>query len=77
MSQRVRSVPLERRREMRRESMSGNWSPSPTPRREGDFVRMRVQHWIDLADAALNQDWPAERTSQDRGSRPNAKKKAA
>ena len=71
-----RSVPLERRREMWRVT-SSNWSPSPTPRREGDFVRMRLQHWIDLADAALSQDWQAERTAQHPGPRSNGVKKAA
>ena len=30
---------------------------SPVIRRESDFARIRVQHWIALADAALSQDW--------------------
>jgi hypothetical protein len=32
---------------------------SQVVRRESDFARIRVQHWIDLADAALSQDWHA------------------
>jgi len=56
------SVPLERRRARREESDSISLGRplSPVARREGDFARIRVQHWIALADAALSQDWQAK-----------------
>jgi len=29
---------------------------APFARREGDFARMKLQHWIELAEAALADD---------------------
>src|SRR6266567_788042 len=60
-----RKLPLERRR---RDSSSYRLPGIPSQhelsymRREGDFVRMRSQRWIDLADAALGHRKPSSKS---------------
>jgi hypothetical protein len=52
--------PIERRRTTVKQSPTlGIDSSKAYMRREADQVRMRIQHWMELADAALNSKQPA------------------
>jgi hypothetical protein len=48
--------PLERRRESWSDATRRNPPYAPFTRREGDFALMRLQHWMELANAALADD---------------------
>lgn len=52
--------PIERRRlkppELSNEAFQYN---QPQTRRESDLVRMRIQHWMELADTALQSRKPS------------------
>jgi hypothetical protein len=48
--------PLERRRESWPDPSRHDLPYAPFARREGDFARMKLQHWMDLAEAALADD---------------------
>jgi hypothetical protein len=50
--------PLERRRETWAEPSRHDLSYAPFARREGDFARMKLQHWMELGEAALADDPP-------------------
>jgi hypothetical protein len=52
-------IAIERRRDLAKISFHG-FSPYQPPhtRREADLVRLRIQHWMELADAALRSQKP-------------------
>jgi len=48
--------PLERRRETWPNPSRRDVPYAPFARREGDFARMKLQHWMELAETALAND---------------------
>ena len=48
--------PLERRREAWTEPSGVEKNRTPFARREGDFARLKLEHWMELADTALAGD---------------------
>lgn len=56
--------PMERRRETWPNPSRHDLTYATFARREGDFARMKMQHWMELAEAALADDG-ANRTSDD------------
>jgi len=59
MADPVPKTAIERRRDLTKISFQG-LSPYQPPhtRREADLVRLRIQHWMELADAALRSEKP-------------------
>jgi len=51
-----RRFPLERRRETWPNPSRHDFPYAPFARREGDFARMKLQHWMELAETALAED---------------------
>jgi hypothetical protein len=58
--------PLERRRETWPDPSRRELPYAPLARREGDFARMKLQHWMELAETALAND-RADREPTDDG----------
>lgn len=50
--------PLERRRETWPDPSRRDLPYAPFARREGDFARMKLHHWMELAETALAGDRP-------------------
>ena len=68
MQQLASKFPLDRRRPGTIEK-----SYAAIGRREGDFARMKLQHWIELADVALRDDRPSfQREDSDPSTEPTA-----
>jgi hypothetical protein len=49
----IRKLPLERRRRSETDELA--YAPFPPLRRESDLSRVRIQHWIELAEIALGK----------------------
>lgn len=57
--------PLERRRETWPDPSRHDLPYAPFARREGDFARMKLRHWMELAEAALENDREREGLDDD------------
>ena len=57
--------PLERRRETWPDPSRHDLPYAPFARREGDFARMKLQHWMELAETALADDREREPPEED------------
>lgn len=55
--------PIERRRIKPETSPDKLQLNQPLTRRESDLVRMRIQHWMELADVALQPRKPHRRSA--------------
>jgi len=57
--------PLERRRETWPDPSRHDLPYAPFARREGDFARMKLQHWMELAETALAEDGTEKKSRED------------